>query len=90
MKVLMKSKWRVNTVSDHVYHTKEDCQYIDKAKAGVFREVELEEVPDDARECKACSGTADNERPERDSLAESIENNDIDPEDIGLSPMGER
>lgn len=89
MKVLIKPKWRVNAVSDHVYHT-DECQYVGKAKPDVFKKISLDDVPDGARECKACAGTADNERGERDSLAEFIENNNVGPEDVGLSPMGER
>jgi len=91
MKVLIKPKWRVNAVTEQVYHTDESCQYVGKAKDGVFEQMDLEDVPDNARECKECAGTANNSHVEQHSPARDIQAKNIDPSDVDeLTSMGER
>jgi len=91
MRVLIKPKWRVNAVTEQVYHTDKNCQYVGKAKPNVFERMDVKDVPDNARECKQCAGTANNSHVEQNSPARDIQANDIRPKDIDeLTPMGER
>jgi len=67
-------------------HTDEDCQRLKCARS--YSEEEMESVPEE-KLCGFCSGDAEMRAPEnpfatRDLLAS------LDPEDVGLSAIGER
>lgn len=89
MTVYLKPSFRVNSSQERVYHT-EKCQHYRKGNPEVFKEIPKSEVPDNVRRCKACAGTANKNTSPREALADRLEREDFKPEDLGLSPMGER
>lgn len=87
MRVQLKPAWRTRSDSHRVYHT-EDCQYVERANEGAFKTKELEDIPDEVKECNACQG----EFPQREGYSHEFNEavQDMDPEDLGLTPIGER
>jgi hypothetical protein len=90
MKVFVKNSWRVSPGQDRVYHTDEDCIHLNKTTPERIMEKELVNLVD-VRECKECSGESDIGRGDSDhELNQFLQRDDIGPEDVGLTPEGER
>jgi hypothetical protein len=90
MKVFVKNSWRVNSGQQRVYHTDEDCQHLQKARQERIMEKELDNLID-VRECKECSGRSDSGTSGcSHELNQFLQRDDVGPEDVGLTPKGER
>jgi len=90
MTVYLKPAWRVAAKQDRVYHTK-DCQHYQKAPdKSVFDEMAEEDVPDDVRICKECDGDSHRKHEQNSSQYDTLSDPDFGPDDLDMTPTGER
>lgn len=71
------------------YHHSEDCTYLQHA-GDVIGPIEKDKLSKDWTACKYCSGVAETTTDELNSATMSGILSRCNPEDIGLTPMGER
>lgn len=71
------------------YHTDPECQWL--ARTDSDCEKPLSVLPADIEQCKFCAGTAESSQHNPwDSKATRRQLEALSPEDVGLSPLGER
>lgn len=71
-----------------VYHTDPDCHNLQMAQGA--KPVGPSTLHPDARLCRVCSGSISVHRPDSDPLETRNALLELEPEDLGLSPIGER
>ena len=77
-----------NRLTIDVYHTDPDCRLLARANSTTRKPRRL--LFDDVEECKVCGGTATPHSPSGDVQATRKRLLKASPEDLGLSPRGER
>jgi len=90
MTVYLKPAWRVPARQDRVFHS-EKCQHYQKANdKSVFDEMPESEIPDDVRPCKECKGENNRQFEQNRETYEKLQSEDFGPEDLDMTPTGER